>query len=88
MARWPASSALVVIVDSRRIGAGWADDGPQAGYFPFYIGLMHLRRRRRGSSRGSCARWAARRRRSSRAQQLRQRAVGAAAGRASTSVAI
>lgn len=30
---------LLVIVDSRRIGAGWADDGPQSGYFPFYIGL-------------------------------------------------
>ncbi|MDO8704711.1 MAG: tripartite tricarboxylate transporter TctB family protein, partial [Sulfuricaulis sp.] len=22
------------------VGAGWADDGPQAGYFPFYIGLI------------------------------------------------
>lgn len=31
---------LVVIMDSRRVGAGWADDGPQAGYFPFYIGLI------------------------------------------------
>ncbi|MCX7272070.1 MAG: tripartite tricarboxylate transporter TctB family protein [Burkholderiales bacterium] len=31
---------VVVAVDSHRIGAGWADDGPQAGYFPFYIGLM------------------------------------------------
>jgi len=31
---------LVVIFDSRRVGAGWADDGPQAGYFPFYIGLV------------------------------------------------
>ena len=30
---------LVVAIDSRRIGAGWAEDGPQAGYFPFYIGL-------------------------------------------------
>jgi hypothetical protein len=29
----------VVAIDSLRIGAGWADDGPQAGYFPFYIGL-------------------------------------------------
>ncbi|WP_372522688.1 tripartite tricarboxylate transporter TctB family protein [Sulfuricaulis sp.] len=32
--------SLVVIFDSRRVGAGWADDGPQAGYFPFYIGLI------------------------------------------------
>ena len=31
---------LVVMADSRRVGAGWADDGPQAGYFPFYIGLI------------------------------------------------
>ncbi len=31
---------LLVIVDSRRVGAGWADDGPQAGYFPFYIGML------------------------------------------------
>ena len=31
---------LVVIMDSRRVGAGWVDDGPQAGYFPFYIGLI------------------------------------------------
>ena len=31
---------LVVIFDSQRVGAGWADDGPQAGYFPFYVGLI------------------------------------------------
>ena len=30
----------VVMADSWRIGARWADDGPQAGYFPFYIGLI------------------------------------------------
>ena len=30
----------IVVVDSRRLGAGWGDDGPQAGYFPFYIGLV------------------------------------------------
>jgi len=30
----------IVLADSARIGAGWADDGPQAGYFPFYIGLI------------------------------------------------
>ena len=34
--------ALVVIGDSLRVGAGWADDGPKAGYFPFYIGLTLL----------------------------------------------
>ena len=31
---------LVVIFDSRRVGAGWADAGPQPGYFPFYIGML------------------------------------------------
>jgi putative tricarboxylic transport membrane protein len=31
---------LVVIFDSRRVGYGWAEDGPEAGYFPFYIGLI------------------------------------------------
>jgi hypothetical protein len=25
---------------SYNLGAGWADDGPQSGYFPFYINLM------------------------------------------------
>jgi hypothetical protein len=30
----------VVIYDSVRLGFRWADDGPQAGYFPFYIGLL------------------------------------------------
>jgi len=30
----------VVAYDSFRIGASWASDGPQAGYFPFYIGLI------------------------------------------------
>ena len=30
----------VVIYDSVRVGARWAEDGPQAGYFPFYVGLL------------------------------------------------
>ena len=30
----------LVIVDSARLGFGWKEDGPQAGYFPFYIGLI------------------------------------------------
>ena len=25
---------------SYKLGAGWADDGPRAGYFPFYIGVI------------------------------------------------
>ncbi len=31
---------LVVVVDSYRVGARWGDDGPQPGYFPFYVGLL------------------------------------------------
>ena len=30
----------IVVYDSNRLGAKWADDGPQAGYFPFFIGLI------------------------------------------------
>ena len=30
----------LVIWDSLRLGAQWADDGPQAGYMPFYIGII------------------------------------------------
>ena len=30
----------LVVWDSRRLGSEWASDGPQAGYFPFYIGLL------------------------------------------------
>ena len=32
----------VIMWDSRKLGASWGSDGPQAGYFPFYIGLMLL----------------------------------------------
>lgn len=32
--------AAVVMWDSRRLGAKWDFDGPQAGYFPFYVGLI------------------------------------------------
>jgi hypothetical protein len=30
----------VVMWDSARVGSGWGADGPGAGYFPFYIGLL------------------------------------------------
>lgn len=30
----------VVVYDSLRLGAKWAEDGPEAGYFPFYIGAL------------------------------------------------
>ena len=31
---------LTVIFGSRKLGSGWTSDGPGAGYFPFYIGLI------------------------------------------------
>jgi hypothetical protein len=31
---------LVVVVEARRLGAGWTSDGPGPGYFPFYIGAI------------------------------------------------
>jgi hypothetical protein len=30
----------VVVYDSFRLGSSWAADGPEAGYFPFYIGAI------------------------------------------------
>jgi hypothetical protein len=30
----------LIVYDSRRLGASWGSDGPQAGYFPFYIGVI------------------------------------------------
>ncbi|MBK5102995.1 MAG: tripartite tricarboxylate transporter TctB family protein [Burkholderiales bacterium] len=30
----------IVIFDSWRLGAKWMADGPQTGYFPFYVGLI------------------------------------------------
>jgi hypothetical protein len=49
-ARWPELGVAaflmvlgaIVIVDSLRVGIGWADDGPRSGYFPFYIGCLLL----------------------------------------------
>jgi hypothetical protein len=31
---------VIAIVDSLRVGITWAEDGPRAGYFPFYIGCL------------------------------------------------
>ena len=30
----------LVVYESRRLGSQWGSDGPQAGYFPFYIGAI------------------------------------------------
>ena len=34
------AGGALVIYDSLRLGAKWGSDGPEAGYFPFYIGLL------------------------------------------------
>lgn len=31
---------VVMMTDNYRIGAGWGTEGPQPGYFPFYIGAI------------------------------------------------
>jgi len=33
-------AGLVVVFQARKLGATWTSDGPGAGYFPFYIGLV------------------------------------------------
>jgi hypothetical protein len=30
----------LVVYDSHRLGSSWGSDGPEAGYFPFYIALI------------------------------------------------
>lgn len=32
--------AVLVVWDNQRIGAGWSDTGPQAGYFPLRVGAV------------------------------------------------
>ena len=34
--------SLLVITDSIRVGKSWGNDGPEPGYFPFYIGCLLL----------------------------------------------
>jgi hypothetical protein len=34
------AGGIVVLVDSFRVGTGWGADGPQAGYFPNFIGWI------------------------------------------------
>ena len=34
--------SLLVITDSIRVGNSWGNDGPEPGYFPFYIGCLLL----------------------------------------------
>jgi hypothetical protein len=35
-----AAIGAAAIWDSTRIGAGWGPEGPQSGYFPFWIGVL------------------------------------------------
>jgi len=35
-----AAVAVLVMADSWRVGIGWGLEGPQAGFFPFYVGLI------------------------------------------------
>jgi hypothetical protein len=34
------AAGVIVLIDSVRVGTGWAPDGPQAGYFPHFIGWI------------------------------------------------
>jgi putative tricarboxylic transport membrane protein len=34
--------ALIVLAGSRKAGIDWGDEGPRAGFFPFYVGLVIL----------------------------------------------
>jgi putative tricarboxylic transport membrane protein len=33
-------AGAIVVYDSMRLGSKWAEDGPQAGYFPFIVGAI------------------------------------------------
>jgi len=35
-----AAVGVIAVIGSMQIGSGWGADGPQAGFFPFYIGLI------------------------------------------------
>jgi hypothetical protein len=37
-----AAFAVIVIIGSLQAGIGWGVEGPRAGFFPFYLGLLIL----------------------------------------------
>jgi hypothetical protein len=39
VALFVAALGMIAVYGSLKIGAGWGSDGPQAGFFPFYVGL-------------------------------------------------
>jgi hypothetical protein len=42
VALFMALLAVIGIIGSLKVGIGWAAEGPQAGFFPFYISLIIL----------------------------------------------
>ena len=40
MAIFMFAIGVVMVVDNYQLGAGWAKDGPQSGYFPLRIGVI------------------------------------------------
>src|SRR5262245_28402625 len=42
VAAFTALFALIVMAGSVQAGIGWGAEGPKAGFFPFYVGLMIL----------------------------------------------
>ena len=34
------TAGAIVVFDSYRLGSKWGSDGPESGYFPFYIGVL------------------------------------------------
>src|SRR5262245_6596767 len=37
-----AAIGVLVLVDSLRLGMGWGSDGPQSGFFPFWLAVLLL----------------------------------------------
>jgi putative tricarboxylic transport membrane protein len=42
VALFTAAFALIVVAGSVQAGVGWGAEGPKAGFFPFYVGLVIL----------------------------------------------
>jgi hypothetical protein len=40
VAAFMAVLGVVTIIGSRKVGTGWGAEGPQAGFFPFWIGVI------------------------------------------------
>ena len=35
-----ATLGLIAVIGGIKVGIGWGDEGPKAGFFPFYIGMI------------------------------------------------